>query len=278
MVTNTPSPVDRRQVVLATTSKILGRSAIPREQLTSLVVDALAPRMAGPEVLQYLGGVLGSRESFATTSGGVVHVPALMDSIGWTIIVDGYDAMADLLLLDGRTAPIERWSRGFGKLAVLEGRGALGRVRRITIATTCEFDDADDADATDEANDWESEVEALRGPSGWLMPFADSQAVFTTQGAELHIAPSRRPARPTQRQLAALRVGFDRAHAREVERFKWMSTGGFQTCSPDECLLEAVVADRVAFLAAPVAPMKELFEAAGLRARGLLACRAATAA
>lgn len=275
MAPNTSPHVDRRQLVLAETSKILGTSAIPREQLTSLVVDALAPQMAGPEVLQYLGGVLKSRESFATTSGGVVHVPALMDSIGWTIIVDGYDAMADLLLLDGRATPIDRWSHGFGKVAVLEGRGALGRVRRITIATTCEFDDADDRH---DGDNWESEVDALRGPSGWLMPFADNQALFTTQGAEVHIAPSRRPPRPTQRQLAALRVGFDRAHAREVERFKWMSTGGFQTCSPDECLLEAVVADRVAFLAAPVAPMKELFEAAGLRARGLLACRAASAA
>lgn len=275
MVTNTPSPVDRRQLVLATTSKILGTSAIPREQLTSLVVDALAPRMAGPEVLQYLGGVLGSRESFVSTSGGVVHVPAVMDSIGWTITVDAYDAMADLLLLDDRTTPIQRWSHGVGKVAVAGGRGVLGRVRRIFISTTCEFDDIDDGG---EAHDWESEVEALRGPSGWLMPFADSQAVFTTQGTELHVSPSRRPARPTQRQLAALRVGFDRAHAREVERFTWMSRAGFETCSPDECLLEAVVADRVAFLAAPVAPMNELFEAAGLRARGLLACRVASAA
>lgn len=276
MVTNTSSShVDRRQLVLATTSKVLGTSAIPRDQLTSLVVDALSPRMAGPEVLQYLGGVLSSRESFATTSGGLVHVPALMDSIGWTISVDAYDAMADLLLLDDQATPIEHWSRGWGKVAVVEGRGVLGRVRRITISTTCEFDDTDDRS---EGHDWESEVEALRGPSAWLMPFAGNQAVLSTQGSELHLAPSRRPARPTRRQLAALRVGFDRAHEREGERFPWMSRGGFQTCSPDECLLEAVVADRVAFLAAPVARMEELFEAAGLRARGLLSCRAASAA
>ena len=118
MATNTPlSTIDRLQLVLATTSKLLGTSAIPRDQLTALVVDALAPLMAGPEALQYLGGVLRSRESFATTSGGVVHVPSQMDSIGWTITVDAYDAMADLLRLDDQVTPIERWSHGIGRVA-----------------------------------------------------------------------------------------------------------------------------------------------------------------
>jgi hypothetical protein len=275
MATNAPlSTTDRLQLVLATTSKLLGTSAISRDQLTALVVDALAPLMAGPEVLQYLGGVLRSRESFATTSGGVVHVPSQMDSIGWTTTVDAYDAMADLLRLDDQMTPIERWSHGLSRVAVVDGR-VLGRVRRLTISTMCEFDDADDTAAADA---WDDEVEALRGPSDWLMPFAGNRAVLSTQGAALHLAPSRRPARPTQRQLAALKVGFDRAHEHQLEVFKTMSPGGFLTCSVDECLLEAVVADRVAFLASPVAPLHELFEAAGLRARGILACRAASAA
>jgi hypothetical protein len=260
MVTNTPSsPVGRRQLVLATTSKVLGTKAIPQAQLTAHVVEALAPLMAGPEVLQYLASELRSRETFATTSGGVVHVPALMDSIGWTISVDAHAAMADQLPID-QLAPIDRWTQGSGRVAVVEDRRVVGRVGRLTISTVCGCDEEPD-------DGWEDEWEVLRGPKGWLMPFVGDKVVLTTLGAELRVARLQRPTRPTQRQVKALKTGFARAHDCQNEAIKKMFAGAPPICSVSECLLEAVVVDRVAFLAAPVAPLDELFAAAGFRVR-----------
>ena len=255
--------------MLATTTKILGTKAMPRAQLSAHVVDALAPLMPGPEVLQYLSSELRSRETFAATSGGLVHVPAVMDSIGWTVTVDPLDAMADQLPLD-QLAPFEWWTQGHDRVAVVEGR-RVGRVGRLRVSTVCESDE-------EPAEGWEEEWEVLRGPNGWLRPFADDQVVFTTLGAELRVARLQRTTRPTQRQVKALKTGFARAHDNEPEAIKKLFPGAPPSCSVSDCVLEAVVVDRVAFLAAPVAPLDELFAAAGLRLRGGVARPVAPAA
>ncbi len=264
------SATERLELVRSAMSGALGTSAAPRARLTELVVSALASEMPEPEVLKYMASQLRYGSEFASISVGVVHLQSLLDSIEWTVMVDGYDAAVDDMTVDDQLAPIEWWTRSEGKLAANEHGQLLGRVRRLTIHT--EPDDFDDDDDL-----WEPDRVVMRGPSDWLSSVAGGWAVLTTKATTLHVASSRSVPRPSERQARAIGIGFARAIVNQPAYLRSMSKDR-DVCSINACIVEAVAADRPAFLSGPVAPVDHLLGVAGLWPRHGFASRDVRAA
>lgn len=271
-----PSPEWREQVerlerIRSTTFAVIGTLSVPQQRLTELVVAALAAEVPEALVREHLAAVVENDGRLRVISSGVVHPCALMASIEWMVNVHGLDAIDDSLPIDDELAPLEWWTRSAGK-TVMDGRGhALGPVRRLLIHTESDDDDTD-AEIVDE------DRIVLRGPSGWLMPFAGSTVALSTNGSVLHISASSRVTRPSSRQVRAVKTGFTRAIDSEPAFLRSLSEPGHELVSVDACLIEAVAADRGAFRLGPVPPLADLLAAAGLGLRRGAVQRVALAA
>ncbi len=264
---------ERFERIRSTTFAVIGTLSVPQQRLTELVVAALAGDVPEPLVREYLAAVVKNDGRLKFISSGVVHPCALMASIEWTVNVHGLDAIDDSLPIDDQLAPLEWWSRRAGK-TVMDWRGhALGPVRRLLIHT--EFDD--DVNDTDAEFVDEDRI-VLRGPSGWLMPFAGSTVALSTNGSVLHISAPSRVTRPSSRQVRAVKAGFTRAIDGEPAFLRSLSKPGHEMVSVGACLIEAVAADRAAFRIGPVPPLADLLAAAGLRLRRGTVHRVALAA
>lgn len=172
----------------------------------------------------------------------------------------GLDAIEDSLPIDDQLAPIEWWTRRAGK-TVMDQRGhALGPVRRLLIHT-----ESDDDDMKNDAEFVDEDRIVLRGPSGWLMPHAGSSVTLSTNGSVLHIAASKRAARPSSRQVRAVKAGFACAVESGPAYLRSLSKPGHEMVSVGARLVEAVAADRAAFRIGRVPPVADLCAAAGLR-------------
>jgi hypothetical protein len=113
-------------------------------------------------------------------------------------------------------------------------------------------------------------LDALAGPPGWLAPFAGSTVSVTIVDEQVRLAVADRVPTPTDEQIEAVRAAFDRIALRDT-------LSGALLDEPDvdlawavlePLLSEAVVADRVAFVAAPIPPVDDLLAAADLQRRG----------
>jgi hypothetical protein len=113
------------------------------------------------------------------------------------------------------------------------------------------------------------DTDVLIGPEGWLDPMAGGWATVSVVGGALRWTRCDTPPVPTDAQIAATRIGFDRAAQKHADAPLGLQIpAGLRFATGASPIHEALVADRPAFLAAPTPPLPELYRAAGLVERG----------
>jgi hypothetical protein len=236
-----------------------------RDALLRAVLEVVAGRpMTREALVEELRGRRGSVDrdrvdrllqddtAFAEVEAGVVHVPSLLEGTAWTVWVDAADARQGFV----RTRPhleVMTWWLIDGDVELLDETGAARC--RLQVESMW-LDDCD--------------CDVVVGPDGWLANLAGGWATVEVVEAGLCWTACAVPPEPTTAQVAAMRAGFEAA-ARTTA-----VAGPRDRPSPpdpryavgDNPIHEALVADRRAFVDAPIPPLPALYEAAGLEERG----------
>ncbi|HZR14976.1 MAG TPA: SEC-C metal-binding domain-containing protein [Acidimicrobiia bacterium] len=225
---------------------VLGTGVLDRDAIT----DALVAR----------GVVSGSRSSvrgridrflqfdtrFADVAGGTIFVPAVVEGTTWTVWVDPGDAADGFVRMHPWLAPLGWWLVAGGVDLVDRSGTVLGRLETDGLW----LDDRD--------------TDVVFGSDGWLDDLAGGWASVAVVGGGLCWSPCSVAPSPSERQTAALRVGFGRAVRFERETLRDREPTTLVFSSGDGPLHEALVADRDAFIGDPVAPLPDLYRSAGL--------------
>jgi hypothetical protein len=227
----------------------LGESALARDVLTERVI-ASAGSASAASVRRRVDELLQRDMSFALLADGVVYVPALVEGTTWTAFVDADDAAQGFLRTHPQLSPLGWW----------------------LIADDVELVDADGAVLGGLTTDgiWldGADTDVVYGPEGWLNDVAGGWAAVSVRAGALHISRLDTPPSPTERQAAATRAGFERAASvRDATLFDG-EEAALEFTSGDRPILEGLVQDRDAFIAAQIPVLSDLYAAAGLEVRG----------
>jgi hypothetical protein len=169
------------------------------------------------------------------------HAPTLIDGTTWSAAVDVAAAASELLPCTPDLELFSWWAIE-EPIALADGSGSLEVV---------ELDDGRDA---------------FTGPDGWLDARAGSTLLVRVAGGQLALDRVDDPPAPTLPQVDAVQRAFARA-ADTVECSSALveeDSHELTTALLDDLLVESLVFDRDAFLAAPVPPVDALLAAAGL--------------
>jgi hypothetical protein len=194
--------------------------------------------------------------SFAEVTDGMIHVPSVLDGTSWTVHVDADDAAGGFVRTHPHLSPLTWWLLE-DDVPLVDGAGqTLG---------TLEVDDEwlDGAD-----------TDVLLGPDGWLDELAGSWATVAVERGALRWSHCSTSPSPTDAQVVAMRAGFDRAARHEALEGLDDTPAELRFTAGSGPIYEAVLADRAAFLAAPIPPLPELYRAAGLEERGRILAEA----
>lgn len=238
-----------RDSIRDTVIEALGTRALP--------VDELAREIHERGVVG--GGISAAREkvtellqhdtTFTSLRDGFAHVPTLMDGTVWTAHVDAGDAAEGFVRADPQLSPLVWWLvHGGVDLVDVDGQ-VLGPLETDSIV----IDDGD--------------IDALFGPAGWLDGMSGGWARAEIVGEAMRWSPLSEPPTPDPRQAAALRAGYHKA-ARDHEALLF----GFDATTltyamRDAPFHEALLLDREAFVGVPIAPLADMYAAAGLDLR-----------
>lgn len=226
---------------------VIGTDALPREVVVHRLVQGGVDLGAESDRAQHrLDRLLQDDPSFSEVSAGLIHVPSMLEGTSWTVHVDPDDAAKGFVRTHPHLTPLGWWLIG-GDVALVDADGAVIG----TIETDGLMLDGRDTDV-------------VIGPDGWLDGLAGAWATVSVVDGALRWDPCPSVPDPTAAQIEALRTGFDHAVRTEsVEMFD-ESPIELRFASGDNPVHEALVADRAAFLAAAVAPLPQLYRAAGL--------------
>lgn len=199
-----------------------------------------------------LDELLDHDELLGETDAGIHHLPGLVDGLRFTVPVDADLAAEDELRLHPWLASLVWW------LVVedVELAGHADGPEPVVLATDGRWIDGRDEDV-------------LIGPDGWLTDLAGGWAEVTVEGRALRFTPATGPNRPEPAQVDAIDRAFDRVvRTTEVSPIVGDGPVDLAWSVVERVFDEALAADRPIFLAAPIAAIPELFEAAGLEIAG----------
>jgi hypothetical protein len=185
--------------------------------------------------------------TFAEVGDGVIHVPSLLEGTSWTAWVDADDAREGFVRMHPYLSPIGWWLVS-GEVRLLDAAGiSLGPLETDGI-----WLDGRDTDV-------------VVGPAGWLEELAGRWATVSVESGALRWSLCDTPPEPTERQVNAVQNGFERALSTEalVESDR-PPPPGLRFTFGDKPMHEALVADRAAFVDAPIPPLPALYHSAGL--------------
>ena len=239
----------------------LGVGTATRDELVAAVASAAVVSITGPVLAAQVDLVLKNDGRFKPVADGFVFLPALVEGIVWVVRVDPQGALEGDLRMDD-LPPLGSWWLD-DNLPLEDASGA--RIGEVWSGTVYLEDDDDD--------DLDDKLEVLKGFRHWMLVSTDGWAAVASVGGALRWWPNARPGQPTERQAAAIRVGFDRAFAAECERLPMFRVPDRDLASIEAVLREAIAFDHDAFTGSAVPPLPVLFAAAGLRYREGLAVR-----
>jgi len=196
-----------------------------------------------------LDGLLQMDTTFVELSGGVAFVPAILEGSTWTVWIDPGDAADGFVRMHPALTALGWWLIGAdgARLGVLATDGRM-------------LDDRD--------------TDVVLGPDGWLDGLVGGWAAVAVVDGALRWSRLDDAPRPTDRQVAALRSGFDRAVRFAAEQRRELGVAGLTPELPFTSgagpIDEAMLVDRSAFRDDPVPPLPELYAAARLVLRNSL--------
>lgn len=244
---------------------------LPAGALRDVVIEALGDEVVPVGVLrERLGspwaGRVGRRDdldrllqtdtTFVELSEGVAFVPALLEGSSWTVWIDPGDAADGFVRMHPALTALGWWLIGDD----VELVGVEGARLGVLVTDGWMLDDRD--------------TDVVLGPDGWLDELAGGWAAVEVVGGALRWSRRDTAPQPTQRQVAAVRSGFDRAVRFATEQRRELAVAGLtpelRFASGAGPIDEAMVADRNAFRDDPVPSLIELYAAAGLVMRNSL--------
>ena len=238
---------DEIQIELA---HLLGSGVLSEEEAAAGLADNGID--LGSDPIDRLNGAIQFDGSFTVVPGGIAWIPAFLDGTRWSVFVDADDAAEDFVRTTPALEPLIWWMIS-GEVRIIDASG--------TVIGAHETDDLDD-----------NMTDIVSGPKGWLTELAGQWAQVTVTNGALQWAPMAAKPDVTERQAAAVRAGFEStAYRQTVNEFAKVTadeepkelvftTGG-------EPLFGAFLSDHEAFVAEPIPPISELYEAAGLEVR-----------
>jgi SEC-C motif/Protein of unknown function (DUF2384) len=244
--------VSRRDESLRrTVADILGVRALSRDAIADEVVQGGASSESPSGVRERLRHLLQSDTSFADVLAGVIHVPSVLEGMSWTAWVDAEEAADGLVRTQPYLSPMSWWLVGNDVELVDDAGQPIGVLETDGVVL-----DGSDTDV-------------VIGPEGWLDRAAGGWATVSVVGGALRWTPCETPPDPTDGQIAAMRTGFERAVEKQLDNTAGPQRPvGLRFATGDSPIHEALLADRAAFLAAPIPPLPALYRAAGLVERG----------
>ncbi len=228
------------------------------DELKSAVIDVLGTAVLDPEALQRslaergrlpadpdaLRDVILSHPTFVTVADGLFHLPALLEGTTWTVWVDPDDADDDIVRVEPHLSPLAWWFvEEPVEVETADGQ-PLGEVRGESLWSD------------------DREIDVVKGPEGWLAPFAGQWAAVAVVDSRLRWTVLSDAPDPDTTQAAAMKIGFSRSAVVEVLSRPGQADVVFRCVHGDDAVLEALAAGALG--AAPVAPLPELYAAAGL--------------
>ncbi|MEO6469940.1 MAG: hypothetical protein ABIP21_12645, partial [Acidimicrobiia bacterium] len=240
-------PIDREMVIDLLGTSAMDRATIAQELIARGVVDGDAK-----QVEHDLMRSLQDDTAFTDVADGVMYLPAVVDGTVWTVWIDAGDAAEGFVREHPHLAALSWWLIGETVELVDESGAVLGEVETDGRM----LDDVD--------------TDVLLGPPGWLDGLGDRWTSVAVSGRTLCFAPCEPAPPPDPDQVEAIKMGFGRAvdAGRRRERDFGALATDLRFTSMAEPVDEALVAARGAFLQAPIAPVPELYAAAGLEVRG----------
>lgn len=225
----------------AAAAAVLGDSVMPLEDL----VAAMAGQ--GYDDPDEVVGVLRTYPDYMTVSDGAFLVGPRLDGTQWTAFVPEDTAALDVVPVEPHLSVLAWWLI-FHPVDVIDERGEnIGPV-----------------ECTDHQTD-ERDIDVLQGPPGWLEPYAGKWVSVAVAGDRMHWAVLAEPPAATAAQADAVRGGFQRSADVDVIRKPGHDEVVLRSNVGDAPLLEALARDRDAMRATPLAPLPELYAAAGLQ-------------
>ena len=229
--------------------EILGDGAVPRDLLVERLLQRGLLRGSPVAARAIVDAALQMDTAFSDVDDdAVVYMPALLNGTTWTTWVDAGDAAQGFVRSHPNLSVMSWWLIGDDVPLVDAGGEVLGIVDTDGLML-----DGRDTDV-------------IIGPTGWLDGLHDRWASVAVVNGGLRWSSCDAPPEPTPRQLAAVRAGFE--HARRSDRADEV-LGLTPPPDPSYCVGEALVhaalvADRAAFVEAPVPPVAALFASADL--------------
>ena len=224
----------------------LGEDAVPVDVLRSRLGAPWDRPRGGRDELDRL---LQLDTSFTEVSDGFVFVPALVEGTAWTVWVDSDDGADGFVRMHPALSALGWWLIG-DDVELVDDAG-----RRLGVLETDGWmlDDRD--------------TDVVLGPDGWLDGLVGRWARVEVVGGALRWSALEGPPPPTPAQIAAIRVGFDRAVRDDESQAAFDAVpmpAGLRFASGEGPIHEALFADRRAFVDDPVPPLTDLYAAAGL--------------
>ncbi len=224
----------------------LGGDAVPVDVLRSRLGAPWDRPRGGRDELDRL---LQLDTSFTEVSDGFVFVPALVEGTAWTVWVDSDDGADGFVRMHPALSALGWWLIG-DDVELVDDAG-----RRLGVLETDGWmlDDGD--------------TDVVLGPDGWLDGLVGRWARVEVIGGALRWSALEGPPPPTPAQIAAIRVGFDRAVRDDESQAAFDAVpmpAGLRFASGEGPIHEALFVDRRAFVDDPVPPLTDLYAAAGL--------------
>ena len=233
---------------------VLNAAAIDKDSIARAIADR-DPTAGSPESVRHrMDRELQFDPRFAEVADGVVFVPALVEGTTWTAWVDADDAEEGFVRTHPQLSPLGWWLVE-GDVELIDQSGEpLGPL----VTDGIWLDDVD--------------TDVVYGPEGWLDDLAGGWASVRVIEGALWWSHCANPPTASESHIALTRDGFQRAIEHENRTFADREPPPGRFTSGSGPMLEALVQDREAFVGTPVAPLTELYRAAGLVERsGIIA-------
>lgn len=234
--------------------EVLGAAAMDKDTIACAIAERDPAAGSLEPVRHRIDRELQFDPRFSEVADGVVFVPALVEGTAWTVWVDADDAKAGFVRTHPHLSPLGWWLVG-GDVDLVDQAGErLGAL----VSDGIWLDDVD--------------TDVVFGPEGWLDDIAGGWASVTVINRALSWSPCAVPPTPSELHVALTREGFRRTIEHEDRTFGDHEPAPGRFTSGAGPILEALVLDRDAFVGTPVAPLPELYSAAGLVERsGIIA-------
>ncbi len=241
---------DLREAMIA----VLDAAAMDKDTIARAIAER-DPTAGSPESVRHrMDRELRFDSRFAEVVDGVVFVPALVEGTTWTAWVDADDAEEGFVRTHPQLSPLGWWLVEGGVDLVDQSGERLGAL----VTDGIWLDDVD--------------TDVVFGPDGWLDDIAGGWASVRVIDGALSWSRCANPPTPSERHIALTREGFGREIESERRLFDDREPPPGRFISGSGPMLEALVQEREAFVGTPIAPLTELYLAAGLVERsGIIA-------